>query len=387
MRHFIIQIIFIHLTFVIAAQNSCIIPGASRTDQYFPLLKEKNIAIVANQTSMIGSTHLLDSLVTSGFRNIKIFSPEHGFRGVADAGEQVESYIDKKTGIQVLSLYGSHKTPDHEDMKGIDYVVFDIQDVGVRFYTYTSTMHYLMEACAENNIGMIVLDRPNPNGFYIDGPVLDTAFRSFVGMDPVALVHGLTIGEYAMMINGEGWLKNRQVCKLTVVPCLNYTHDSLYKLPVKPSPNLASMNAIYLYPSLGLFEGTEMSIGRGTEFPYEVLGSPSGNESLFSFTPVPINGMSRNPKFENTRCYGLDLRTAGINIIRNKEINIQWLIDSYMQSSEKEIFFNPYFEKLAGTPVLREQVKSGLTVSQIRKSWKKELKHFKKMRKKYLLYE
>ncbi len=362
--------------------------GAMRTELYLPLLKGKNVAIVANQTSMIGSTHLVDSLLALHVNIIKIFSPEHGFRGTGEAGEHMKNYKDQKTGIEVLSLYGESRKPKKEILGNIDVVIFDIQDVGVRFYTYTSTMHYVMEACAENNIQMLVLDRPNPNGFYVDGPVLDMKYSSFVGMHPVPLVHGMTIGEYAKMINGEGWLKNGVKCNLIVVPCLNYTHKIFTNLLIRPSPNLPNIISIYLYPVLGLFEGTIISVGRGTDFPFQVIGHPNLLHSDFSFVPKSIAGASKNPPFKGKKCYGIDLRDQGTAyVISNKKINISLILDTYKNVKDRSKFFTGFFSKLAGNAILRKQIEAGVIESDIRKSWEKGLIEFKKIRTKYLLYE
>ena len=361
--------------------------GAERTTAYFPMLKDKKVGLVGNQTSMVGGTHLLDTLLHSGIEVCRIFCPEHGFRGEAEAGARVGNSIDRATGVPIVSLYGNNKKPLPAQLADIDIVVFDIQDVGARFYTYISTLHYVMEACAENVVPLLVLDRPNPNGFYVDGPVLDTSLRSFVGMHPVPVVHGMTIGEYARMINGEQWLKNGAQCQLTVIPMLNYTHDSLYHLPIAPSPNLQTDNAILLYPSLCFFEGTTISVGRGTPMPFEVVGCPSYSNKSFSFVPKPIKGVSNNPLHNGKTCYGNDLQKAGAEIVRNKRLNLSYLITLY-QKSDKNAFFlkNNFFEKLAGTRNLRKQIKAGMTEAAIRQSWEPALSEYKQMRKKYLLY-
>lgn len=365
-----------------------ILTGAEQTDKYVPLLKEKNVAVVANHTTNINGSHLVDSMLSLGVKIKTIFSPEHGFRGTADAGEHVKNYIDKKTGLPVISLYGNSKKPNLNDLDHIDIVVFDLQDVGVRFYTYISTMHYMMEACAEKNVELLILDRPNPNGFYIDGPVLDTTFSSFVGMHPVPIVHGMTIGEYAQMINGEGWLKDSLQCKLSIIPCANYTHDSLYQLPVNPSPNLQNMLSVYLYPSLGFFEGTSLSVGRGTDFPFQVFGAPDLQNVEFTFTPRSIEGASKYPKHENETCYGVDLR--GIDrkqLILNRRINLEWLLFGYQNVSNQENFFNSFFFNIAGNRTLKDQIIAGKTAEEIRESWQPDLNEFKSVRKKYLIYK
>ncbi len=364
-----------------------ILTGAERTGLYFPLLKGKNIAIVANQTSLIKNTHLVDSLLHAGFIVKKIFCPEHGFRGDSEAGQKIMNYTDVKTGLPVVSLYGKNLKPQKADLAGIDIVIFDIQDVGVRFYTYISTMHYMMEACAENKIHFIVLDRPNPNGFYIDGPVLDTNLRSFVGMHPVPIVHGMTMAEYACMINGEGWLKNGIQCSLSYVTVFNYNHTYFYTLPVSPSPNLPNMNAVYLYPSLCLFEGTVVSIGRGTELPFQIIGHPLVNDGNYSFTPVSIPGVCLDPPYKGIQCKGYNISTFGEVYIRNsKKIYLFWLIGMYQKLPDKKNFFTPFFDKLAGTKELRQQITDSISEDKIRESWQSSLSKYKKTRKKYLLY-
>ena len=353
--------------------------GAERTESYLALLKEKKVAVVGNQTSMIGATHLVDSLLNLGIDVVKVFSPEHGFRGKADAGAKIENEIDSKSGLPIISLYGKNKKPYSKQLEGIDILLFDIQDVGARFYTYISTLHYVMEAAAESNIKVIVLDRPNPNGHYIDGPIREDGFESFVGMHPVPIVHGMTIGEYAKMINGEDWISKR--CDVTVIEMENYTHDMSYNLPIKPSPNLPNSRSINLYPSLCLFEGTTVSIGRGTDYPFQHFGAPY-LESNYSFTPKSGEG-SRYPKHENIKCFGTDLRFQGNYLTA---INLNWLIKSYNNCSNKEKFFNNFFDKLVGTDKLRLQIISGKTTKDIKESWKEDLSKFKEVREKYLLY-
>ncbi len=363
------------------------LPGAYQIQSYKQLLEGKSIAIVANQTSMVGKTHLVDTLFSSGIIIKAIFAPEHGFRDLADAGETVASSKDPKTGVPVISLYGSHYKPTPADLAGIDMVIFDIQDVGVRFYTYVSTLHYVMEACAENHVKCLILDRPNPNGFYCDGNILDTLHKSFVGMHPVPVVHGMTVGEYAGMINGEGWLKNKVKCDLIVIKCKNYTHNTYYELPIKPSPNLPNQNSVYLYPSLCFFEGTNISLGRGTSFPFQVYGSPSLPDTGFSFTPESVAG-AKNPPLLGKKCFGVDLRNAlKDGQVPSPKINLTWVIDAYRAFPDKSKFFIPYFDVLAGGPVLREQIERGMTEEQIRKTWKPGLVKFSKIREKYLLYK
>ena len=362
-------------------------PGAYQIKQYIKLLEGKSVAILANQTSMIGNTHVVDSLLSYNIGIKAIFSPEHGFRDMADAGEKIESGKDPKTGITLISLYGNHLKPIPDDLKGIDIVIFDIQDVGTRFYTYISTLHYLLEACAENNVKCLILDRPNPNGFYFDGNILDTIHRSFVGMDPVPIVHGMTVGEYARMLNGEGWLKGGLKCDLEVIKCKNYTHSTMYELPVRPSPNLPNQNSIYLYPSICFFEGSTLSLGRGTSFPFQVYGSPDLPDKGFSFTPQSVPG-AKNPPLLGVKCYGTDLRDAlEKKLVPRPEINLNLVIDAYNEFPDKEKFFTPYFDVLAAGPVLREQIQKGMTAEEIRATWKEGLEKYSKIREKYLLYE
>jgi uncharacterized protein YbbC (DUF1343 family) len=363
------------------------IPGANQIEQYKSVIEGKSVAVVANQTSMIESTHLVDTLLSLGIKIKVIFAPEHGFRNLADAGETIENGKDIETGIPVISLYGSHLKPTARDLAGIDVVIFDIQDVGTRFYTYISTLHYLMESCAENHVKCLILDRPNPNGFYFDGNILDTSYSSFVGMDPVPVVHGMTVGEYAKMLNGEGWLKNGVRCDLIVIKCKNYTHKSFYELPIKPSPNLPNQTSIYLYPSLCFFEGTAISLGRGTLFPFQVFGSPDLPDRGFSFIPHSVPG-AKNPPLLGIRCFGTDLRDALKNkLVPKPELNLDWLISAYQDFPNKDKFFNSYFDVLAGGPVLREQILKGMTSEQIRATWKEGLSRFSKIRQKYLLYK
>ena len=363
------------------------IPGANQTELYRDMIAGKSIAVVANQTSVVGQTHLVDTLLGMKINVKVIFAPEHGFRNLADAGESIADGKDSITQIDIISLYGNHLKPTPEDLEGIDVVLFDIQDVGTRFYTYISTLHYIVEACAENNIKCIILDRPNPNGFYYDGNILDTAYRSFVGMDPVPVVHGLTTGEYAQMINGEGWLEGGIKCDLTVIKCKDYTHDTFYELPIKPSPNLPNQNSVYLYPSICFFEGTALSLGRGTSFPFQVFGSPDLPDRGFSFTPESVPG-AKNPPLLGVKCYGTDLRDALKNkIVPKPLINLDWVISAYNDFPQKEKFFTKYFDTLAGGPGLREQIQKGMTSTEIRASWKEDLEKFGKIREKYLLYK
>ena len=377
----------------IFTSSSCIgderqpIPGANQIELYKNIIEGKSVAVVANQTSMIGSTHLVDKLLSIGINIKVIFAPEHGFRNLADAGETINNGKDPETGIPLISLYGSHLKPTSQDLSGIDVVIFDIQDVGTRFYTYISTLHYVMESCAENHVKCLVLDRPNPNGFYFDGNILDTAYSSFVGMDPVPVVHGMTVGEYAGMINGEGWLKKGISCDLVVIKCKNYSHKTLYDLPVKPSPNLPNQTSVYLYPSICFFEGTAISLGRGTSFPFQVFGSPDLPDKGFSFIPESVPG-AKNPPLLGIKCFGTDLRDAIEKKLAPKpELNLDWLISAYNDFPQKDKFFTSYFDVLAGGPVLREQIQKGMTSEQIRETWKEGLARFSKIRQKYLLYK
>lgn len=362
------------------------IPGAWQIDQYRHLIEGKSVAVVANQTSIVGTTHLVDTLLSLGIKVDVIFAPEHGFRDLADAGDQIQDGKDIETGVRIISLYGGHLKPTPGDLEGIDVVLFDIQDVGVRFYTYISTLHYVLEACAENNVECIVLDRPNPNGFYFDGNIADTAYRSFVGMDPVPVVHGMTVGEYARMLNGEGWLKGGVKCNLSVIKCNDYTHKTLYELPVKPSPNLPNQNSIYLYPSTCWFEGTNISLGRGTPSPFQVYGSPKLPDTGFSFTPESVPG-AKNPPLLGERCFGVDLRNATADrIVPSPQVNLEWVINAYKSYPEKENFFKSYFDVLASGPTLREQIQNGMSTEEIRASWKNGLDKFGRIRERYLLY-
>ena len=361
--------------------------GAAQPEAYLPILKGKKVALVANHTTLIDGSHLADSLPAMGVKLVKIFSPEHGFRGEAGAGDVIENTVDRQTGLPVISLYGASKKPAAKDLQGVEAVVYDIQDVGVRFYTYISTMHYVMEACAEQYIPLIILDRPDPLGFYVDGPVLDTAYGSFVGLHPIPVVYGMTAGELALMINGEGWLKGNIKCSLTVIPCKGYRHDNFYSLPVNPSPNLNGMEAVYLYPSLCFFEGTIMSLGRGTEYPFRVVGHPEYPSKEFSFVPHG-NPANKNPLFQDKTCYGRDFRMMTIEELRDmRQINIQWLIDGYRTMNRGDKFFTDYIDRLAGGGALRKQILEGLTEEQIRKSWEADLNAFRILRKKYLLYD
>lgn len=358
--------------------------GAERSDLYLPLLTGKKIGLVVNHTSKVDEQHLLDFLLGNEIGVKKIFSPEHGFRGDADAGEKVDDQRDEKTGIPVISLYGENKKPTADQLMDLDALVFDIQDVGVRFYTYISTLHYVMEACAENGKDLLILDRPNPNGDYIAGPVLKPGFQSFVGIHPIPVVHGCTVGELAQMINGEGWLGSHAKCKLTVIPVKNYTHETRYSLPVKPSPNLPNDLSIRLYPSLCFFEATSASIGRGTYFPFQVIGYPDKRFGCFQFTPESIEGMSKNPKQLGKVCHGVDLRKEGLN----HQFKLSYFLDFYHQFESEQEFLTRerWFNLLAGNDQLLEDIRAGKSLQDIESSWGDELDQYQSIRKRYLLY-
>ena len=378
----------------VALETKTIITGADQTNKYLPLLKDKNIAVIANQTSVISKedgskekdkilyTHLIDSLISLEINITKVFAPEHGFRGKADAGEHVSDGIDQLTGLPIVSLHGKYRKPPLETLDGVDVVLFDIQDVGVRFYTYISTMTNVMEACAELGIPVIILDRPNPNGHYVDGPTLELDHRSFVGMHPIPLVYGLTMGEYAHMVNGEKWLKDGLQCDVTVIPLMNYTHQSEYSLPVRPSPNLPNDRSINLYPGLGFFEGTIINAGRGTEFQFQRYGAPFFPKSDFNYTPRPNFG-SKTPKFNGYLCYGIDLSKTP----KLEKVDISNLIDAYNKTPKDKEFFGKTFTVHAGTLDLQKQIEEGMTAEEIRATWQKDVKKFKKIRAKYLIYE
>mgnify|MGYP001343880384 CR=1 FL=1 len=372
-----IIIILLLSSFGVYAQK--LVLGAERIDKILKTIDNKNIAIVGNQTSVVNQVHLVDTLISLNQKIISVFSPEHGFRGVEDAGAKVDNEIDKKTGLPIISLYGKNKKPTSEQLIGIDIIIFDIQDVGARFYTYISTLHYILEACSEKNIKVVILDRPNPNGHYVDGPILEEKYKSFVGMHQIPIVHGMTIGEYATMIVGEKWIENN--CNLEIIEMINYNRNNNYELPIKPSPNLPNSKSINLYPSLCLFEGTNVSVGRGTDKPFQHFGSPFLKFYSYAFQPKSGPG-SKYPKHENKTCVGKNLE----NYPYLSSINLNWLIESYNQTNNKEDFFNSFFDKLAGTDKLRTQIISGLNEKEIRSSWKTGLKEFKKTRTKYLLY-
>jgi uncharacterized protein YbbC (DUF1343 family) len=374
---------------IAAVQSGKIVTGAEQVSRWELLLKGKKVALLVNQTAMVGNTHLVDTMVALKIDVVKIFAPEHGFRGGADAGEDVKDSVDAKTKIPVVSIYGSKVKPTDTDLAGIDLVVFDIQDVGARFYTFISSLHYMMEACADNDVALLVLDRPNPNGFYVDGPVLKKEFSSFVGVDPIPVVHGLTVAEYAQMVNGEEWLGKDKKCRLQYVNCVNYTHARGYVLPVKPSPNLPNAVAVYLYPWLCFFEGTNVSLGRGTDRPFQIIGAPelTGKQYTTKFTPKSMPG-AKNPPLLNKECKGLDLSNYMIDT-NNKQIQLHYLLDAYNAFPDKSKFFlaNNFIDKLAGTDELRKQILADKTEVEIRASWQPALNDYKVIRSKYLLYK
>ena len=380
---FLILMTFSYLSF--SQSNNKLIVGANRTELFLNHIEGLNVAVVANLSSKIKSNtksiHLIDSLLKLNIKIKKVFSPEHGFRGEADAGEKVEDGIDQKTGIPIISLHGTNKKPTKDQMKDIDVVIFDIQDVGARFYTYISTLHYVMEAVGENNKKLIILDRPNPNGHYVDGPILESKYKSFIGMHPVPVVYGMTIGEFGIMINEEGWLKNQIYSDLKVIPIKNYNRKMVYELPIKPSPNLPNKQSINLYPSLCFFEQTPISIGRGTNMQFQVIGSPDWENNDFSFKPISMSG-AKYPKHIDQICNGIDLRESAYL----SRINLKWLIDAYNKSKNKSGFFKDGFNKLAGNKMLKEQIIDGLSEKEIKQSWKSGVENFKLMRSKYLIY-
>lgn len=365
------------------------VAGAYNLKAYLHLIKGKRVGMVVNQTSTLGHHHLVDSLLKLKINITKILVPEHGIRGESDAGEKIKSSTDEATGIVMLSIYGDHQKPTRDDLKDLDVIIFDIQDIGVRFYTYIATMTLVMEACAEHQIPMIVLDRPNPNGYYVDGPVLKKGFESFVGMHPVPVVYGLSIGEYALMINGESWLANNVKCALTVIPCRNYVHTMRFELPVKPSPNIPNQRATLLYPSICFFEGTDWSEGRGTPTPFIVFGHPKYSSGNYQFIPTSMPG-AKSPKLLNQVCHGHNLTDIPIGEIKSwKRINLRWLLNAYENMKGRDSFFlaNHYFNKLAGNDELMAQIKAGKSEEEIRASWKSDIAAYMLIRKKYLLYK
>jgi uncharacterized protein YbbC (DUF1343 family) len=387
--NFIIKVIPIWVLFFMLSANACMAqrnepsPAAYHTEDYLPYLKGKSVGMVVNQTSTIGNAHLVDTLKAQGVLIKKVFAPEHGFRGEADAGATIKSGIDEKTGLPIISLYGKNKKPTHEHLKDLDVVIFDIQDVGVRFYTYISTMHYVMQACAENKVPLLILDRPNPNGMYVDGPILEMEYQSFVGMHPIPILHGLTVAELAQMINGEKWLQNGLQCELKIIRNRNYKHSDFYSLPIKPSPNLPNDLSIALYPSLCLFEGTLISVGRGTPKPFQQIGHPSLTQFEHTFTPVSMPGSSVHPPFENEKCYGIIFQQKDFE----EAISLRYLIDFYNQFPEKEAYFNSFLTKLAGTKSLQQQIEAGFSEEEIKMTWQAGLEEYKKIRNNYLIYE
>ncbi len=386
-RNIILLLIFTFTTLACYAQkvNDMVVnPGSSNFSEYIPIIKGKRVGLLINHSSQVQNVHLLDTLLSLDINIVKIFAPEHGFRGTNDAGEHVGNDIDKKTGIPIISLYGKNRKPASMQLENLDVVVFDIQDVGVRFYTYISTMHYMMEACAEAKVKFIVLDRPNPNGDYFDGPVLKNKYKSFVGMHPIPIVHGLTVGELATMINGEGWLKDSVKCDLTVIKMKYWNHNVPYDLPVKPSPNLPNYLSIRLYPSLCFFESTNISIGRGTFMPFQIIGYPDSVCGDYTFTPTSIEGMSKNPKQKGIECFGIDLRKESIN----NNFTLHYFLDFYQKLKDKEGFKldSNWFNLLAGNSQLCKDIIDGLSEAEIKARWQEDLKKYSLLRDKYLLY-
>jgi len=361
--------------------------GDEQIDKYINTLQGKRVGVVVNQTSMIGDMHLVDTLSRLGINIVKIFAPEHGFRGDAEAGAHINSTVDKATGVEIVSLYGKNYMPTVQDMAKIDILVFDVQDVGTRFYTYLSTLHYVMQACADNKKPLLLLDRPNPNAFYIDGPILESKYKSFVGLHPIPIVYGCTLAEMAKMINGEKWLDKKKQCKLIVIPCTGYNHSMAYNSPIPPSPNLRSLESVYLYPSLCLFEGTNVSVGRGTDQAFECIGLPKFAAGNYSFTPRVIKGRAENPPYLNVECNGFLLKDFAMQFIRfNNQLYLDFLIGFYKNDVKKDAFFNSFFDKLAGTASIRQMIIAGKDAKQIRESWQLGIYKYKKIRLKYLIY-
>ena len=387
MNRIIVTIVFCIGWMVCCAQTKPVAVGAETTNEYFPLLKGKRIAVLSNHTGMVGNEHLVDLLKRKDFNVVCIFSPEHGFRGNADAGEHVSSSVDEKTGIPILSLYdGDTGKPSVKSMSLFDVLVFDLQDVGLRFYTYYATMVRMMDACAESQKKMIILDRPNPNGHYVDGPILDMKYKSGVGWLPIPVVHGMTLGELAMMVNGEKWLPEGRICDISVIKCKNYTHQTMYQLPIPPSPNLPTMKAVYMYPSTCYFEATPVSLGRGTDKPFLVYGHPNMLSYSFSFTPRSIPG-AKNPPQLNKICYGVDLSNLSDSDIWKKGVDLTYLIDAYTNLNMGDHFFSSFFEKLIGVSYVRKMIKEGCSADEIKKKWSDDVEKFKKQRAPYLLYQ
>ena len=387
MKKILLIVILTCITFYCQANQNRVIVGAEQTNVYLPLLKNKPIAIFSNHTGMIGIKHLLDVLLENKINVVAIFSPEHGFRGNADAGEHVSSSVDSKTGVPILSLYdGKLGRPSEESMRKFDLLIVDIQDVGLRFYTYYASMVRLMDACAEYNRKMLILDRPNPNGHYVDGPILDMKYKSSVGWLPIPIVHGMTLGELALMVNGERWLPASRICDITVIKCKNYTHQTMYELPIPPSPNLPNMKAVYLYPSTCYFEATPVSLGRGTQLPFQIYGHPNMLGYDYTFTPQSIPG-AKNPPQLNRICHGVNLSELSNEEIWKKGVDLSYLIDAYRNLNMDDYFFRPFFELLTGRDYVRKMIKQGKNADEIKAMWKEDVEKFKIQRKPYLIYE
>lgn len=387
MKKILLIVILTCITFYCQANQNRVIVGAEQTNVYLPLLKNKRIAIFSNHTGMIGNKHLLDVLLENKINVVAIFSPEHGFRGNADAGEHVSSSVDSKTGVPILSLYdGKLGRPSEESMRKFDLLIVDIQDVGLRFYTYYASMVRLMDACAEYNRKMMILDRPNPNGHYVDGPILDMKYKSSVGWLPIPIVHGMTLGELALMVNGERWLPASRICDITVIKCKNYTHQTMYELPIPPSPNLPNMKAVYLYPSTCYFEATPVSLGRGTQLPFQIYGHPNMLGYDYTFTPQSIPG-AKNPPQLNRICHGVNLSELSNEEIWKKGVDLSYLIDAYRNLNMDDYFFRPFFELLTGRDYVRKMIKQGKNADEIKAMWKEDVEKFKIQRKPYLIYE
>lgn len=387
MKKILFIVILAFITLHCQAKQSRVIVGAEQTNDYLPILKNKRIAVFSNHTGMVGNKHLLDVLLENKINVVAIFSPEHGFRGNADAGEHVSSSVDQKTGVPILSLYdGQLGKPSEDSMRKFDLLIVDIQDVGLRFYTYYASMVRLMDACAEYNRKMLILDRPNPNGHYVDGPILDMKYKSGVGWLPIPVVHGMTLGELALMVNGERWLPASRICDITVIKCKNYTHQTMYQLPIPPSPNLPNMKAVYLYPSICYFEATPVSLGRGTQLPFQVYGHPNMTGYNYSFTPQSTSG-AKNPPQLGRLCHGMNLSELSEEEIRKKGVDLSYLIDAYRNLNMDDYFFRPFFERLIGTDYVRKMIEQGKDADEIKAMWKEDVEKFKVQRRPYLLYE
>ena len=387
MKKILFIVILAFITLHCQAKQSRVIVGAEQTNDYLPILKNKRIAVFSNHTGMVGNKHLLDVLLENKINVVAIFSPEHGFRGNADAGEHVSSSVDQKTGVPILSLYdGQLGKPSEDSMRKFDLLIVDIQDVGLRFSTYYASMVRLMDACAEYNRKMLILDRPNPNGHYVDGPILDMKYKSGVGWLPIPVVHGMTLGELALMVNGERWLPASRICDVTVIKCKNYTHQTMYQLPIPPSPNLPNMKAVYLYPSICYFEATPVSLGRGTQLPFQVYGHPNMTGYNYSFTPQSTSG-AKNPPQLGRLCHGVNLSALSEEEIRKKGVDLSYLIDAYRNLNMDDYFFRPFFERLIGTDYVRKMIEQGKDADEIKAMWKEDVEKFKVQRRPYLLYE